>query len=118
MKLERTSLLAAGSLLSALLSFLPLACCIAPVAFAFLGVGTLTFATSVMPYRPYFVALAFVFLALGFYLSYRPQKVACADGEACSKPTSKKITRIILWIATLLTLALAASPYVIPYLSI
>ncbi|MGH7595238.1 MAG: hypothetical protein ACREOI_02750 [bacterium] len=59
MKLQKTSLLATGSLLSALLSF----------------------------------------------------------DEACAKPTSRRISRILLWIAALLTLALAVFPYFIPYLS-
>ena len=35
---------ASGSLLSALLSFLPLTCCIFPVAFSFLGAGGLALA--------------------------------------------------------------------------
>jgi len=89
-----------------------------PLAFAFLGAGTLAFAARLMPYRPYFIIFSFLCLGLGFYFSYRPQEERCADDEACAKPTSKKITRILLWIAAVLTLALVVSPYVIPYLPI
>ena len=73
-----------GSLISAVLSFLPLSCCVFPVAFSFLGAGGLTFAMGLMPYRPYFIAFNLVFLGAGFYFAYRPQKEMCAPGTACA----------------------------------
>jgi len=118
MKPQKISLLATGSLMSAVLSFLPLTCCLVPLAFAFLGAGTLAFATKLIPYRPYFILFSFLCLGLGFYFSYRPQEEVCANGEACAKPTSRKITRLMLWIAAVLTIALVLFPYVIPYLPI
>lgn len=118
MKLQKTSLLATGSLMSALLSFLPLACCIAPLAFAFLGAGTLALAANLMPYRPYFIIFSFLCLGLGFYFSHRPQEEICADDKACAKPASRRVTRILLWIAAALTLTLVLLPYIIPYLPI
>ncbi len=118
MKPQKASLLATGSLMSALLSFLPLACCLVPLAFAFLGAGTLVFATKLMPYRPYFILFSFLCLGFGFYFSYRPQEEVCADDKACAKPTSRRVTRILLWIAAVLTFTLVAFPYVIPYLPI
>ncbi len=118
MKPQKASLLATGSLMSALLSFLPLVCCLAPLAFAFLGAGTLAFAAKLMPHRPYFIIFSFLCIGLGFYFSHRPQEEVCADDKACAKPTSRKITRILLWIAALLTLALVLFPYIIPYLPI
>ena len=117
MKRQKTSLLVTGSLVSALLSFLPLACCLMPLAFAFLGAGTLAFATKLLPYRPYFILFAFLCLGLGFYFSYRRDAEMCADNEVCAKPASKKITRIVLWMTALLTLALVLVPDIIPYLS-
>lgn len=104
--------------MSALLSFLPLACCITPLAFAFLGAGTLAFATHLMPYRPYFIIFSFLCLGLGFYFSYRPQEEVCADDKACAKPAGRRVTRILLWIAAALTIALVLFAYVIPYLPI
>ncbi len=104
--------------MSALFSFLPLACCLVPLAFAFLGAGALAFVTKLMPYRPYFIIFAFLCLGLGFYFSYSPQEEVCANDEACAKPTSRRMARIVLWIAALLTLALVFLPYLIPYFSI
>jgi len=118
MKWQKPSLLAAGSLMSALLSFLPLTCCLVPLAFAFLSAGTLAFAAKLMPYRPYYVLFSFLCLGLGFYFSYRPQEEICANDKAFAKPASRRVTRILLWIAALFTLALVLLPYLIPYLPI
>jgi len=107
-----------GSLISALLSFLPLSCCVFPLAFSFLGAGGLAFAMSLMPYRSYFVALTLLFLGAGFYFAYRPEKVECAPGGTCGSPRSRRLQRINLWVVTVLTLILLAFPYVIPYLPV
>jgi mercuric ion transport protein len=107
-----------GSLISALLSFLPLSCCVFPVAFSFLGAGGLAFAMSLMPYRSYFVALTILFLGGGFYFAYRPEKVECAQDTVCSSPRNRKLQRVSLWIVGLLALILLAFPYVIPYLPV
>lgn len=107
-----------GSLLTALLSFLPLSCCVFPVAFSFLGAGGLAFAMALLPYRPYFVALTLVFLGVGFYFAYRPEQEECVSGTACAAPKSRKLQRVSLWSVTVLTLALLAFPYLIPYLPI
>jgi len=116
MKPSRAAVATGGSLISAVLSFLPLSCCVFPVAFSFLGASGLAFATALMPYRPYFVALTVVFLAIGFYFSYRPQTKACEPGTACATPQGRKLQRVSLWTITALTLALIAFPYLIPYL--
>jgi len=107
-----------GSLISVLLSFLPLSCCIFPAAFSFLGAGGLAFAMSLMPYRSYFVVLTLVFLGVGFYFAYRPEKMECAPGAACGSPRSRKLQRVSLWDVTAVTLILLAFPYVIPYLPV
>ncbi len=105
-----------GSLISALLSFLPLSCCVFPVAFSFLGAGGLAFAMTLLPYRPYFVALTLAFLGAGFYFAYRPEKEECAPGALCAAPKSRKLQRVSLWVVTALTLGLLAFPYLVPYL--
>jgi hypothetical protein len=118
MRVQKAPLLATGSLMNALLSFLPLACCVAPLAFAFWGAGTLAFAAKLMPYRPYFITFSFLCIGLGFYFFYRPQEKVCDDDKTCAKPASRRVTRILLWVAALFTLALALLPYLIPYLPI
>jgi mercuric ion transport protein len=116
MKYNKSSIFTGGTFISAILSFVPLACCVFPLSFAFLGAGSLAFATSLMPYRPYFVVMTLVFLGLGFYFAYRPQKNECQNGDACAKTESRKAPRIILWAVTVITLTLLVYPYLLPYL--
>ena len=118
MKTSRVAVTSGGSLISALLSFLPLSCCVFPVAFSFLGAGGLAFAMALLPYRPYFVALTIAFLGVGFYSAYRREKEECVPGTACATPRNRKLQRASLWVVTILTLALIAFPYLIPYLPI
>jgi mercuric ion transport protein len=73
---------------------------------------------ALMPFRPYFIAINLVFLGIGFYFAYLPQREECAPGTACATPKSRKLQRISLWLVTILTLALIAFPYLIAYLPI
>jgi mercuric ion transport protein len=118
MKPSKVAMTSGGSLVAALLSFLPLTCCIFPVAFSFLGATGLAFAMELMPYRPHFIALTMAFLVAGFYFVYRPQKEECAPGAVCPTPKSRKLQRVSLWVVLALTLALIAFPYLIPYLPV
>lgn len=118
MKPSKVAITAGGSLISALLSFLPLTCCIFPVVFSFLGAGGLALAMDMMQYRPHFIALTIVFLAAGFYFAYRPEQVECAPGTVCATTKSRGLQRASLWVVTILTFALIAFPYLIPYLPI
>lgn len=79
-------------------------CCIGPLALLALGVsgawiGNLT---ALEPYKPYFAAVALVFIALGFRQVYFRPKPACADGSLCARPQSFRITKAALWSATVL----------------
>lgn len=118
MKPSKVAVTAGGSVATAMLSFLPLTCCLFPVAFSFLGASGLAFAMELMPYRPYFMALTVVFLVAGFYFAYRPQTMQCEPGAACATPKGQRFQRLSLWLITLLTLALLAFPYVLPYLPV
>ncbi len=118
MKPLKGAVTAGGSLFSAQLSFLPLTCCIFPVAFSFLGAGGLALAMDLMQYRPYFIALTVVILAAGFYFAYCPENLECAPGSDCTTPKSRKLQRVSLWVLAILTLALIAFPYIIPYFPI
>ena len=118
MKPSKVAITTSGSLITAVLSFLPLSCCIFPVAFSFLGASGLAFAAALMPYRPYFIALTVVFLGAGFYFAYRTPSVPCGPDTACATPKSRKLQRVSLWVIAGLTFALIVLPYVIPYLPI
>jgi len=118
MKPSGVAVTTSGSLITAVLSLLPLSCCVFPVAFSFLGAGGLAFATALMPYRPYFIVLTVVFLCAGFYFAYRPLQVSCEPGTACVTPRNRRLQRASLWVIAVLTLALIAFPYLLPYLPI
>lgn len=93
------------------------ACCVIPFALFGLGIsgawiGNLT---ALAPYKPIFVAATLAFLALGFYVVYRRSKAAaCADGSYCARPSSHRITKAGLWIATVLVLLAMTFSYWFP----
>ena len=88
------------------------ACCIGPVAFVLLGVGTFGASLAVLEsYRPTLLGLTAVLLAGAFRVAYGP-KAAC---DACS-PASRGRVRAVVWVAAALTAALATFPYYVGYL--
>jgi len=105
-----------GSVLSAILSFLPLSCCAFPAAFSFLAIGGLTSATALMPYRTYFIVLTFLFLGAGFYFAYWSQSERRVTRITCTPAKSRTLQRASLWAVTLFTIGLIAFPYLLPYL--
>jgi mercuric ion transport protein len=106
----------AGSMLSAVLSFLPLSCCAFPAAFSFLAIGGLASAAALMPYRPYFIALTILFLGVGFCFAYWPQSEHQAARASCAPAKSRKLQRASLWAVAFAGIGLIAFPYVLPYL--
>lgn len=95
------------------------ACCVGPLVFALLGLGGAGALVALEPYRPFLMALTFVFLGLGFYLTFRrsPGPVS-AEGDdcGCEMPATNRTGKRLLWFSTgLVTLALLF-PYATPYL--
>jgi len=109
-------LFAGGSVLGAVAMS---SCCIVPLVLFSLGVtgawiGNLT---ALYPYKPYFFVITAIFLAGGFYMTYRkPRAAACARDGACALPLSERLNRTLLWAASGLTVAALAFPYAVPYL--
>lgn len=96
-----STLLAAGGTLAALGAT---ACCVAPFALFMIGVsgawiGNLT---ALGPYAPILEMIAAVSIGSGFYLGYRKPKSDCDADSYCARPGSGRVTKITLWIATLL----------------
>ena len=94
-------LVAAGGILGAIAAS---SCCIAPLALFSLGIsgawiGNLT---ALAPYQPYFIAATLVCLGYGYWLVYRPRKVACAEGATCAKPLPNRLVMFGLILATVL----------------
>ncbi len=112
---QQGRLLATGSLLGALLAS---SCCIAPLVLLVLGVSGAWIAnlTALAPYQPLFLLATAGFLGAGFWTVYRRPRVKCEADSYCASPTSGRIVRGALWIATVLVLAALAVNLVVPTL--
>lgn len=80
-------------------------CCILPLALALMGVTGSFIGTmgQLEPLQPWFMAVALIALAWGFWRAYRPLPVeSCAPG--CATGRSRRMTRIVLWLALAIVL--------------
>jgi mercuric ion transport protein len=87
-------------------AFLASACCIVPLVLVTLGVsgawiGNLT---ALEPYKPLTSGVAILFIGLGFWHVYFRKKPVCVDGSYCARAQSSRITKTVLWAATVLVL--------------
>ena len=106
-------LLAAGSLIGAVLAS---SCCIVPLVLVSLGIsgawiGSLTV---LAPYKLYFVAATVVLLGAGYWQVYIKPRRACATGSYCASPSSGRITKVALWIATVVVVLAMTISYWAP----
>src|SRR3546814_12241550 len=98
---RKQTLFATGGVIGAILAS---TCCIAPLLLLTLGIsgawiGTLT---AFEPYKPYFAAVAVIFIGLGFRQVYFKATPVCVDGSYCARPESSLIIKTVLWLAPLL----------------
>src|SRR5215210_1294401 len=94
-------------------AFLASLCCIGPLLFVLLGVGTFGAAAYFESARPFLMDGAVMLLAVAFYWIYiRRREVTCAPGEACEATPINRASRIGLWVASLAVLIFALLPYV------
>lgn len=109
-------LMAAGGLLGA---FAAASCCILPLVLFGLGVSGAWIGafTRLAPYQPYFIAATIACLGYGYWLVYRSPKVAaCVEGEACARPLSNWLVRLVLIVATVLVVAAIGFDLLVPLL--
>ena len=86
-------------------------CCVGPLIAVMLGVGSLSAASKLQEWRPLLLGVTFVLLALAWHLTYRkPNAEACRQRGACATRSGTKGGKVILWITTILAVALAAVP--------
>jgi mercuric ion transport protein len=93
-------------------------CCLAPLLLFALGVsgawiGNLT---QLAPYQPYFIAATVACLGYGYWLVYRSRRIACADGQVCTRRLPNRMVTIGLVLATVLVVAALAFDFVAPLL--
>ena len=96
-----------GAITSGLVAAATTFCCTGPAVFAVIGTSGVLTAARLEPYRIYFILASVALLGIGFWLAYRP-KGGCI-GKTCTT-TSAKITRALLWIAALVTVAAIVLP--------
>lgn len=118
----RSANLAAGvPVVASLLVLVSSACCIGPLVVLFSWVGLtggtmLTIESVVGPYRPLVLGLTVGFLATGFYFAYRREETGCAEGRVCARAGSRRLQRVLLWVASLFFVVLLYFTYVHPNL--
>ena len=105
--------LALGGLLGALAAS---SCCILPLVLFSLGVSGAWIGnfTRLAPYQPYFIAATLCCLGYGYWLVYRSSKLACADGETCSRPLPNRLVMAGLILATVLVVAALGFDFIAP----
>lgn len=92
-------------------------CCVLPLVLFLLGVSGAWIGelTALAPLKPWFLAASVVLLAIGFRLAYRRPK-PCAQGRVCGTPQSRRLTRVVLWIAAALVALSAGWDWIAPRL--
>ena len=105
---KKASLFAAGSILAAVIASF---CCILPIVFALAGFSILGASAWFDAWRPYLLGLTFGLLTLGYYFAYRPGRVHCPPGSACTISATNRSGRVVLWFATAAVILFAGFPY-------
>lgn len=87
------------------------ACCWLPLVIVGLGASSAGVGAAFDRWRPVMLGLTALFLAIGLYFAYRPQR--CAPDSACETvpPDKRRGTRIGLWIAVVLVVGVATFPW-------
>jgi len=95
-----------GSVVAAILASI---CCIGPLAFGLLGIGSIGFASALAPLRPWLIGATAFFLTAGFYFAYRPRASAACEDGVC-RPADRRTQRVLLWMTSALAIALMTYP--------
>ena len=90
-------------------------CCVAPLVLLTLGIGGTWIAslTALEPYRPIFVGLTLLFLAVAFRRLYLVPPT-CEIGALCANPRVLKRQRLTFWAVALPLFSLLAAPWFAP----
>ncbi len=110
---NRSRWFAAASVSTALIAS---SCCVVPLLLVTLGISGVWIGnlTALEPYKPYFLGITVLLLGFGFWYVYFKPKKDCEDGSYCARPSSARITKSALWIATVLILLSATVDFWAP----
>ena len=91
-------------------------CCLGPLLLVALGlsgawIGNLT---RLEPYRPFFIAAAFLALLFAGRRIFRPAQ-ACGPEEICAVPRTRKIYKVLFVTVSVLVLIALVFPYVVKF---
>lgn len=91
-------------------------CCVGPVILAAFGLGGAGLLARLGAYRLPMLVVTAVCLGAGFYFTYRKRKSAEGDACGCERPKAGRLSKVLLWVASVVTLVVAAAPSVLPKL--
>ena len=88
-------------------------CCVVPLLLVSLGIGGawMSYLTALIPYRPFFIVFAVVALGFAYYREY---KTSTGPECECEAKISDPVRRGLLLVATVATIGLIGSPYLLP----
>lgn len=112
--MKKNSLTTTGSVLTAGLSILPVACCLGPLTAALAGLGLVSVGHALEPYATALAVAAYTLMAISFYLTYRRPR----EADACAPSRVARHQRALLWVAAVLVVTMSLMPYVIGYLPV
>ncbi|MBI3193591.1 MAG: cation transporter [Ignavibacteriae bacterium] len=96
-----------GSIVAAIVASL---CCIGPLVFVFLGIGSIGAFSAFEAFRPYLIGITALLLGLAFYFTYRKRKIHCEDGT-CTTQSAGKWNKVGVWVVTVVAVLALLFPY-------
>ncbi len=107
---------AKGSLVAGVLAAIGASvCCVGPLVLLALGISGawISNLTAFESFRPLFIGLTLLFLALAFHKLYLAPR-SCPPGTPCADPQVTRRQRLAFWSVTILLLGLLAVPWFVP----
>ena len=95
--MEKEKLALGGSVLSAIAASL---CCIGPLVAVIVGASGFAAAGLFAQWRPLFLVITALMLAMAWYLTYRHPKADHSCNCFCDRNRVAKWNKVILWVAT------------------
>ena len=87
-------------------------CCALPLLLLSFGVGSAGFASAFTPFRPYLIGITLLLLGIAFYTVYGCRQTCEGEDGACTTKDTRR-TKILLWIAAILTFLFLLGPTII-----